>query len=687
MATNNYMNYQSMVTDVTTGIAQLTEVCKSLSMDEKAQDLANASEKLRNHTFSVGIMGEFRRGKSTVINALLGEKIVPSDIVPCSATLNYVKWDSEKYAVINYKNGDSKRIPVTELDNYITKITKESEAVAETIEDSTVCYPCPFCQNGVQIVDTPGLNDDERMTAISEKIIPTFDAIIMVMTPDSPFSQSEAEFVRNKLMTSDLGKLIFVLNKIDIVDEDEREKLISNIKDRIRESVLAKMEAIYGKDSDEYASAHEKIGTIKLIPVSARNALKGKIKNDASLLAESGYPEFEEYLAKLLTEERGMLQLVTPVKKIGSAAKEALENIKTRREALSINSEEFEKIQKESIEKINETRAAKKNEIESLKSKGKTLYADLFPRVNGVYSTVENKLTTAMENFPITEEDVKNKDSLESLTEKASAELQRVVNDTMTVEIEKLSREISEAICRDVDTLTNFNNQLNANIADIRANISSKSDNKAKFSSVIFDVGGTIATVGLGLGGLPGLGGIIEGYKSAGVKGALVGGLAGYGVGMVAVNVAVSAFAACGLALGFLPLAMIGALAGTFGSKAILGRLFKKNPDSKIAKVRETLTAGISEVIEELRKESTVENWLKETCENAYNAIANDMDKEWEMTLHSMEEQLSDIKVDLEMNEANKQQLCEKLEHSEKEINDILTNIAPVQNKLSAVAE
>ena len=167
----------------------------------------------------------------------------------------------------------------------------------------------------MQIVDTPGLNDDERMTAISENVIPTLNAIIMVIVPQSPFSASEAEFVRSKVMTSDLGRIIFVVNKIDLVDEDERQRILDHIKDKISTSVLDKTARVYGEDSPEYRSATEKIGSIKLIPVSAKRALKGKMKNSPDMVGESGYKEFEEALSYLLTEERGLLDLLPELKK------------------------------------------------------------------------------------------------------------------------------------------------------------------------------------------------------------------------------------------------------------------------------------------------------------------------------------------------------------------------------------
>ena len=174
-AQQSYTSYHKMVHQTLESISSLAKICEELDMIQSKNALENSAEKLRDKTFSVGIMGEFKRGKSTVINALLGQNIIPSDILPTSATLNYVRWATKKGAVINFKDGRSIIIDVNDIINYVTKLTEESASVAATVEDAVVYYPCPFCQNGVQIVDTPGLNDEESMTQI-------VDACFLVLT-------------------------------------------------------------------------------------------------------------------------------------------------------------------------------------------------------------------------------------------------------------------------------------------------------------------------------------------------------------------------------------------------------------------------------------------------------------------------------------------------------------------------
>ena len=77
-----YTSYQNMVTQVNTGLVQMQKAAARMNLEETAKQLEASREKLERRKFAVGILGEFRRGKSTVINSLLEKEIMPSDILP-----------------------------------------------------------------------------------------------------------------------------------------------------------------------------------------------------------------------------------------------------------------------------------------------------------------------------------------------------------------------------------------------------------------------------------------------------------------------------------------------------------------------------------------------------------------------------------------------------------------------------
>ena len=675
-----YFNYQAMLSQVNEGMASLGDVCSELGLKEYADSLEKSRDHMKNRVFSVGVMGEFRRGKSTVINALLGRDIVPSDIVPTSATLNCIRWDASPRADILFKNGTSREIPVDDLSKYITKITKESEEVAATVDRSIVYYPCPFCQNGVEIVDTPGLNDDERMTAISEQVIPTLDAIIMVLVPDSPFSQSEAEFVRTKVMTSDLGRIIFVVNKIDNIRPKERPRLLAHIKEKIETSVLEKMAEMYGEDSREYQDAQAKIGGIRLYPISARDALEGKLENDYALLEKSGMPEFEEALSKLLTEERGMLELISPVNSILSIAKEAEHTIHMRMDAMQMEAEEFEKVQKEAIEKIKKGRESKKTEIEAVKARAGGLYHDLLPEVNAGYAALEEHLQNYVDNFPISSEDVKTSKVTEETIARFIKGAEREGMARLTACTEKMEIEIQNRVGDEIVEISKFAQELSEDLTKTQMKITKRD------SSNMFDWG-VVAVDALTNGvGLIGIGGLLSGFKERGLPGALVGG----GVGFLAGYSSYIATSVVGIALGLtggaliLPVIVASGIVSTFAGKGAVKKIFGKNKEKEIAALRAELHKYVNQYIEDLRMKRPLETWLRDTTNTTYKAVAEQLNQDVESTLLSMENNLTRIKLDLQKNATQRKQILSDMERLGQTLQDVCAKIGPVRERLAS---
>lgn len=689
MSQDAYISYQNMLTSVTTGVAELGNICTDLGMAEQAGEMVLVRDRLQNHIFSVGIMGEFKRGKSTVINALLGQAVVPADILPCSATLNYIRWNPEKNAEIHFKDGSTQTVAVEELTNYVTKITAESEEMAATVDYAVVHYPCMFCQNGVQIVDTPGLNDDERMTEISERVIPTLDAIIMVISVDSPFSQSEAEFVRNKVMTSDLGRIIFVVNKIDHIDEDDVDRVLDAIRKKIEISVLEKTAAVYGKDSEEYKTTRSRLGEIRLLPISARNALKGRVKNDRRKYEESGYPKFEAMLSKLLTEERGMLELVHPANKIKSTAKETIRTIDMRLNAMRMEAADFQKVQKESIDTIKAKRKQKKEEIKLLKAKGKNLYADLLPELDIAYEQMLDDICQYVYQVPITEENLQNEETLKAFSGNITPQINQQITDVLSVQAERIMNRIKDQLGEDVKKLEAFGVEFASDMAAIQTNISihAKGGSPEKKTgtgvAAAIDAATLFITANAFDAVIPGVGGIIAGWRDHGLKGGVVGGLGGAGLAYGAV------LAAGALGLVGLPAALIGGVAAAFGGKAIANLFFGKKqptgaPHATEETVRAQLLRSVDASIQNLRDEKILEKWLKNTCNETYEALAEDIDREWDNTLSTMEHTLSRIEADLAKNEEEKTRLEKEMQAQSGKIQQILIGLQPVYQKLES---
>lgn len=673
---NNYTSYQGMMAQVDAALTGMEQVCQTLEMEESQKRLLDSRKKLEGHRFAVGILGEFKRGKSTVINSLLEKEIMPANIRPCSATMNRVTYDMQPHVELKMIDGSTCEIKVEELASYVTKLTSENESRAANVDEAIVYYPCVFCQNGVDIVDTPGLNDDERMNKITEEIIPKLDAVIMVLTWDSPFSMSEAEFVRNKLMTSDLSRLIFLVNKMDMVDDpDDRASILEHIKEKIQDTVLGKMEEMYGVDSNQYQDAKLKLGNIRIYPFSGRAALKGKLKGDAELLEISGTAEFEAGLTKMLTEERGALELGTPISVLQRTAVEVTKTIETRRNALSMSAEEFEKRQSAALEKIKDLRVQKKSEKRRLSERAKQVRNDLTSRSAQFYPQLERSMAAVVDNY---NPDPKSfatsngqKSGAEELQKKVAAEL----NESISNFSEKIMVELQDVIQQETVSVAQFTSSVSSQIDSLRVDLSNI-DTKRNTTDLVA-TGVDILTDYIGIYGI---GGLVAGYQAAGIKGALAGG----GMGLVA-NLAVAGILGS-LSIVGLPMVVISCAVGTLVSRKFTGAIFADDiGQKKLAEIKKAMKGNISSAIRDMQVNRNIENWIEETVTDQFDELITAMEDECENLLTDSESSMNEIQKDLTQNDANRANTLKRLDDQEKRCLEILKELEPVCKKVEAV--
>ena len=676
-----YLNYHAMTGEITEGLSRMAKFCDQLGMEERAASLREGKKKLQSHKFAVGILGEFKRGKSTVINALLGNEIMPADILPSTATMNRVTYDLQPSVQLNMMDGTTNRIGVDELAEYVTKRDENTLANAALIEEAVVFYPCRFCQNGVDIIDTPGLNDDERMNKITEEIVPKLDAVIMVLVPDNPFSMSEADFVRNKLMCSNIGRLIFLVNKIDTVRPKDRARVVEGIRAKIQGSVLNKTAEVYGQDSEQYQSIKQKMADIRIYAISAQNALDGRIGayddpvEDEKMTAQSGILNFEEALSKLLTEERGFLELGTPLGNIICTAKDAKEKIQTYLNAMDTDQETFLKAQRESLAAQQKIRSEKEAQKRDMHQKSKTLSSSLSGKADAVYRDIEKTAMDIIDQMTITNPNCFDDGIKRAMIENAMKAIEAASTEKMSRFCEKIAVEVDEIVGHEAIKVSEFVGKSQIKLLEAQNVFVQNSDEKK--TTTMIDVAGIAVDVLTDYIGINGIGGVVSGYRAAGVKGALVGG----GAGLVA-NIASYVFLASAGVVG-LPLLVISCAAGSGVSKAICNTVFKKSKnETELAKLKENLKTSVRENTDKLRRDKVLETWVNDMVTSQFDALCDAMDEQCEAAIREAEAAIDKIKLDLARNTAEKEAAKKNYLSLVESIDGLISNIEPVRQKL-----
>ncbi len=336
---------------------------------EKAKLYSMLRDQLREDTLKIQVVGTVKNGKSSFTNAMIGEKILPVDDIPCTAVVSEVKYAPQKKAIITFysptptglldeipketkdyivKNNcglgsDGKPKPIKPLEVPYDKLN-EYVAIPEPTEDilfdeekykayrtkidqespfdvAQLFHPAAVLSDGVELVDSPGLNESPKRTAVTLDYLKKADAAIYLLDATHPFVLEERRVIEQVLLPLGFTDLIMVANRIDLVENRRRQ-----------------VTYIQG-NAMEYTSIKKVFG------VSAKQALNALAKSDKEELKESGMPEFMDFLMSHLSRKKGQMKLNKTARQIVNSVKtDLLENlIPGRLSALDASSIELKK--------------------------------------------------------------------------------------------------------------------------------------------------------------------------------------------------------------------------------------------------------------------------------------------------------------------------------------------------------
>jgi GTP-binding protein EngB required for normal cell division len=238
------------------------------------------ARKLRDNVFHLVVAGQFKRGKSSLVNALLGAPLLPVGVVPLTSVITVLQWGETPRASVMFYSGETIEVAPGSIADYVTE--RGNPRNAKGVREVTVAYASEWLRGGIRLVDTPGIGSVfEHNTDVTFRYLPQADAVLFVASVDQPVSRAEADFLTGVRQYAD--RIFCLLNKADYLSPEE-----------LAESVAFSTRAV-----------REALGApVPVFAVSARRALDGKTRGDGQLVAESGFPAFDAALRRFLVEEK-----------------------------------------------------------------------------------------------------------------------------------------------------------------------------------------------------------------------------------------------------------------------------------------------------------------------------------------------------------------------------------------------
>ncbi len=312
----------------------INELKNTFNTNDFKKELDETSNYLSNQKFSIGITGVMNAGKSTMLNALMGQEILGSAVVPETANLTIVKHGKPEANVFYWNKNEWDRIEQSaEQIDSIKEFVKETkkifgEELTNLIKDESISQKVDinnlaaytsaeasgkkcnlvkyvelksdlsFLADGIEIVDTPGLDDPViQREEITKEYLAQCDLMLHLMNVSQSATLKDVEFIIDALLYQNITKLLVVITRADTVSKEQLEEVINYTKNSIEAQLKAQ-----NKDSKlDYILSH-----IKFIPISGKMALLHRTgrSNEAIeagyKLEDTGILEIEEYLEDTL---------------------------------------------------------------------------------------------------------------------------------------------------------------------------------------------------------------------------------------------------------------------------------------------------------------------------------------------------------------------------------------------------
>jgi hypothetical protein len=263
-------------------LSKLRDEAGAACATDVAHGLDALDERLRSRRLLVAVIGEHNRGKSTLVNSLIGEAWLPMGQGAPTLPPVYVYGGAREHVELVYADGNTVECTRSEL-------LSLSADEAESVSHARVAIPSDDVR-GFTLVDTPGLNDPEtsRLAQTVYGLLPQSDLALLILDSTQALGASEKELLERRIAQAGLHRLVVILNRDDALEGEEQR---AEVRGRVSRLFMTAL----GKEPE-------------VLPYAARIALRARERDDERMLARSGYPELRALLSECVATRAVVLR-------------------------------------------------------------------------------------------------------------------------------------------------------------------------------------------------------------------------------------------------------------------------------------------------------------------------------------------------------------------------------------------
>ena len=294
-----------LVTDGASRLLRLADLAQELGSEPVAEEARDLAARVSEGRFYVACVGQFKRGKSTLLNALVGHAVVPTGFIPVTAVPTVIRFGDRLHARVRMKDGTWHDIAMFDLKEYVTEeLNPENK---KGVEGAEVFVPSALLASGMCFVDTPGLGSVfTGNTATTQAFIPHIDAALVVVGADPPIAGEELVLV--EAVGKQVQDLILVINKADRTSDAERAAAVKFTREILEKRLHRPIGDVFEISAIERMENRGPVRDWERLMESFHHLVDDSGRNLVRAACDRGLQRLSEQLLAIVSEDREALQ-------------------------------------------------------------------------------------------------------------------------------------------------------------------------------------------------------------------------------------------------------------------------------------------------------------------------------------------------------------------------------------------
>jgi GTP-binding protein EngB required for normal cell division len=294
----------SLSLDGTARLLRLADLAQALGADPVAEEARELAARVSEGRFYVACVGQFKRGKSTLLNALVGHDVVPTGFIPVTAVPTVIRFGDKLHARVRMRDASWRDIAMPDLKEYVTEeLNPENK---KGVDGAEVFVPSPLLSSGMCFVDTPGLGSVfTGNTATTQAFIPHIDAALVVVGADPPIAGEELALV--EAVGKQVQDLILVINKSDRTSDPERAAAAKFTHEILEKRLHRPMGEVFEVSASERMDKRGPLRDWEKLLESLHHLVEDSGRNIVRAACDRGLQRLSEQLAAIISEDRDAL--------------------------------------------------------------------------------------------------------------------------------------------------------------------------------------------------------------------------------------------------------------------------------------------------------------------------------------------------------------------------------------------